>query len=231
MISGHGSVNTAVEYLRESSLFGVIEPRRVDFFYLLWIDHLNCLLKFPVHFLVEEKRQTKHKAVQSVKDERDFHKAGSGLEVGIGQKLREELTGKCQKPNDPILKIVVISVNWVNDKNENESVDKDGRELHVIVGAPENGDGHDDDKRKDEEEIVQSVDNRGSELVDPEECVSPHDLVLYGIRAVAPVKQKHVQSQHYYEHQEQHRLLDRILLLPNLHYEPVSKCYCYIFKY
>ena len=102
--------------------------------------------------------------------------------------MREELTGQCQKPNDPILKIIVISVNRVNDKYENESVDKDGRELHVIVGAPENSDGHDDDKREDEEEIVQSVDNGGGELVDPEECVSPHDLVLDGIRAVAPVE-------------------------------------------
>lgn len=79
------------------------------------------------------------------------------------------MAGQGKKPDDPVLEIVIFPIDRVNDKNENEPIDKNRRELHVILGTPQDSDGCDDDEGQEEKELIERVDDGGGELVDSEE--------------------------------------------------------------
>ena len=71
------------------------------------------------------------------------------------------MTGKGKNPYDSVLKVVIFSVNGVNNQNSDKSINENGWKFHVIFSAPKNCDRSDNNEWKEEEKLVEEVDEGG----------------------------------------------------------------------
>jgi hypothetical protein len=106
-----------------------------------------------------------------------------------------ELGSHHQHPNDQLAPVEPLVLRGVNGQQHDQSVEDDRYKLGRHREGPDDGDGQQQYEGHCEEGVVEQVDDCGEEGVFPEEGGGEEEVVLNGVRLVAPVEEVDVEEE------------------------------------
>lgn len=136
--------------------------------------------------------------------------------VALVEEEGAELGAHHQQPHHEQLVVVVLGLGRVQDQDDDQPVDQDGRQVAGAAEGRHHRHGHQQQEGQHEEELVQPLHQVGQADVLAEGLVLGHQLVLDRVVAAAPLEQEHVEAQRNEQHDDYGRLRDRVVRVPQL---------------